>query len=133
MNEETEGYGDQVAFDLESARWEIDGMCLIRSRSIPNLNNQCGRNFTYRKFIECGETQVSTQLLNLPKEADTYTALYELATRILDPVTDYFGMIRLTYGFCSSKLAKEIPGRIAPKLDQHASYEKNRNGKLICE
>ena len=42
-------------------------------------------------------------------------------------------MIKLTYGFCSLELAKEIPGRIAPKLDQHASHEKKRSGKFICE
>lgn len=69
----------------------------------------------------------------MPKETDTYTALYELATNILDPVIDYFGTIKLTYGFCSPELAKEIPGRIAPQLDQHASHEKKRNGKFICE
>jgi hypothetical protein len=51
----------------------------------------------------------------------------------LDPVIDYFGMVKLTYGFCSSALAKEIPGRISPGLDQHASHEKKRNGKFICD
>ena len=108
-------------------------MRLIRSQSIPKLDDPCGSNFTYRDFIECGETQSRTSLPNLPKEPDTYTALYELATNILDPVIDYFGMIRLTYGFCSSELAKEIPGRIAPEIDQHASHEKKRGGKFICE
>ena len=157
LNEETEAYADQVAFDtqledlnifdlsgygpapnefdrkLKLARWEIHGISLVRSQSIPDLDDPCGRNFTYRDFIECGETQARTGLLNLPMEADTYTALYELATNILDPVIDYFGMIKLTYGFCSSALAKEITGRISPGLDQHASHEKNRNGKLICD
>ena len=157
LNEENEAYSDQVAFDtqledlnifdfsgygpapnefdrkLKLARWEIHGISLVRSQSIPDLDDPCGRNFTYRDFIECGETQARTGLPNRPKEADTYTALYELATNILDPVIDYFGMIKLTYGFCSSALAKEIPGRISPGLDQHASHEKNRNGKLICE
>jgi len=157
MNEETEGYSDQIVFDnqlenlhifdlsgygpnptdfehkLQLARWEIDGMRLIRSQSIPKLDDPCGKHFTYRNFIECGETQARTGLLNLPKMPDTYTALYELASKILDPVIDYFGMIKLTYGFCSSELAKEIPSRIAPELDQHASHEQKRNGKFICE
>jgi DNA phosphorothioation-associated putative methyltransferase len=157
MNEETDGYSDQFNFDtrleslnlfdlsgygpspsefahkLQLARWEIDGMRLIRSRSIPNLDDPCGNNFTYRDFIECGETQARTGLPNLPKMPDTYTAFYELASKILDPVIDYFGMIKLTYGFCTTELAKEIPGRIAPELDQHASHEKKRNGKFICE
>lgn len=157
MNEEMDGYSEQASFDnqleslnlfdlseygpnsgefetkLKLARWEIDGIRLIRSRTIPDLDASCGRYFTYRDFVECGETQARTGLPNLPKEADSYTALYELATNILDPVIDYFGMIKLTYGFCSAALAKEIPGRIAPKLDQHAAHEKKRNGKFICE
>ena len=45
---------------------------------------------------------------------------------------DYFGMIKLTYGFCSHELARQVSGRIAPELDQHASYEKNRLGNPIC-
>lgn len=157
MNEETDSYSDQVSFDnqlenqnlfdltgygpspsefehkLQLARWEIDGMKLIRSRSIPNLDDPCGNNFTYRDFIECGETQARTGLPNLPKNPDTYTAFYELASKILEPVIDYFGMIKLTYGFCSTELAKEIPGRIAPEIDQHASHERKRSGKYICE
>jgi len=52
---------------------------------------------------------------------------------VLDPVIDYFGMIRLTYGFCSPALAKEIPGRIDPKRDQHAAHEQNRRGNPVCE
>jgi hypothetical protein len=42
-------------------------------------------------------------------------------------------MIKLTYGFCSSELARKIPGRIAPKLDQHAAHEQNRSGNPVCE
>ncbi len=157
MNEEMDSYAEQIAFDnqlealnlfdlsdygpnpsefihsLSLARWQIDGMHLIRSQSIPNLDTPCGKYFTYRDFIMCGETQARTGLSNLPKEADSYTAIYELATNILDPVIDYFGMIKLTYGFCSTELAKEISGRISQNLDQHAAHEKKRNGKFICE
>ena len=157
MNEEMDSYAEQVTFDnqlealnlidlsgygpnpaefiynLSIARWQIDGMRLIRSQSIPNLDTPCGKYFTYRDFIECGETQARIGLSNLPKEADSYTAIYELATNILDPVIDYFGMIKLTYGFCSAKLAKKISGRISPNLDQHAAHERKRNGKFICE
>jgi DNA phosphorothioation-associated putative methyltransferase len=157
INEEFTYYSEQMEFDanlaglalhdlsgygpseldffsaLEAARWQIDGFKLIRSRRIPNLDEYCGKNFTYRQLVECGETQAQTKIANLPKEADSYTALYELATRILDLVIDYYGMIKLTYGFCSPELAKLIPGRIAPELDQHAAHERKRNGKPICE
>ena len=45
---------------------------------------------------------------------------------------DYFGGIRLTFGFCSRELARRIAGRIAPALDQHAACELNARGKPIC-
>jgi hypothetical protein len=44
----------------------------------------------------------------------------------LDPVIDWFGMIELTYGFCSPALARQVSGRIDPKRDQHAAHERNR-------
>ncbi len=69
---------------------------------------------------------------NLPREPDSYTALHDLAIAILDPVIDYFGMIELTYGFCSPELARHIPGRIAPALDPHAAHERHAKGKAVC-
>jgi len=71
-------------------------------------------------------------LPNLPLQPESYNALLALVENVLDPVIDYFGMIRLTYGFCSPQLARKIPGRIDPKLDQHAAHEKNRLGEPIC-
>jgi hypothetical protein len=52
---------------------------------------------------------------------------------VIDPVMDYFGGIQLTYGFCSPELAKHIKGSIDPKRDQHAAFEVNTRGNLICE
>jgi hypothetical protein len=130
------GYGpDPQTFDqaLAARRWEVEGLRLVRSRSIPDLDAPCGRFLTYRQHIECGETHAREGLPNLPKEPDSYSALLDLAVQVLDPVIDWFGMIRLTYGFCSPELAREIPGRIDPKLDQHAAHERNRRGKPICE
>jgi len=129
------GYGPRPkAFDatLAATRWAIDGFNLVRSQTIPDIDSACGQHFSYRDLIECGETQVATGLANLPQQADSYTALYELAHHILDPVIDYFGMVRLTYGFSSPQLARKIPGRIAPKLDQHAACELNRKGEPVC-
>jgi DNA phosphorothioation-associated putative methyltransferase len=157
MNEECAHYPEQVEFEaececlgllapgadepnasdffakLDACRWEIDGYRLVRSRGAPTLDVACGRYLMYRDFIECGETQRRTGLPNLPRQPDTYTALYELATHVLDPVIDYFGMIELSYGFCSPELAREIPGRIDPRVDQHAGHELNRRGKPICD
>jgi DNA phosphorothioation-associated putative methyltransferase len=157
MNEECVHYPEQVEFEaqcerlgllvagtdepsaadfsanLDACRWEIDGYRLVRSPGAPSLDAACGHYLTYRHLIECGETQGRTGLPNLPREPDTYTALHELATHVLDPVIDYFGMIELSYGFCSAELARAIPGRIDPRLDQHAGHELNRRGKPICE
>lgn len=130
-----DGYGPKpAAFDstLEAARWAADGFNWVRSQTIPSLDSRCGRHFSYRDLVECGATQAQTRLANRPVQPDTYTALYELATNILDPVIDYYGMVRLTYGFSSPQLARQIAGRIAPKLDQHAACELNRKGEPVC-
>ncbi|WP_295432217.1 hypothetical protein [uncultured Thiodictyon sp.] len=120
----------QIAETLN--RWTIAGFDLVRSRTPPDLDDACGRFLTFRQLIACGETQAQTGLANLPIQPESYNAVLELAEQVLDPVIDYFGMIRLTYGFCSPQLAKQIPGRIDPKLDQHAAHERNRLGQPIC-
>ncbi|NEX16034.1 MAG: peptidase M15 [Halochromatium sp.] len=76
--------------------------------------------------------QRNTGIDNLPQQPESYNALLELAEQLLDPVIDWFGMIQLTYGFCSPQLARQIPGCIDPKRDQHAAHERNRLGNLIC-
>ncbi|MBS3904661.1 MAG: DNA phosphorothioation-associated putative methyltransferase [Simkania sp.] len=129
------GYGpnpEEFRQTLSRARFEIDRLSLIRSRKIPNLDEFCGAYLTYRQLIECGETQQITGISNRPIQPDSYSALYDLAINILDPVIDYFGMIRLTYGFCSHELGKHIKKRVAPKLDQHAAYEVNSKKNYIC-
>jgi hypothetical protein len=130
-----DGYGPPAGvFDalLAARRYEISGFDLVAASLIPELDEPCGANFTFRQLIECGETWERTRLPNIPKEAESFTALVELARCILDPVVDYFGMIELTYGFCSPMLAKHIPARIAPVLDQHAAHEKKRGGANVC-
>ena len=130
------GYGpDKNYFDekLTSLRLKVEGTQLIRSTDIPDLDQACGQNFIFRDFIECGTTQKETGIPNVPKEADTYNAIHELAINLLDPIINYYGDIILTYGFCSSQLSRKIKKELHLKLDQHAGYEKNRNGKYICE
>jgi DNA phosphorothioation-associated putative methyltransferase len=157
INEEFPYYAEQLAFEeqlvsagleelvdrdptaeqfdaaLQARRWQIAGFSLVSSTSLPELATRCSKHFTYRELIECGETQARTGLANRPQQPDTYTALHALASLVLDPVVDYFGMIELTYGFCSPELARSISGRIAPKLDQHAGYELTRLGRPVCE
>ena len=156
INEENAGYAEQVAFDeaLEAAgvlgdtefgptaselsealqlkRLEVVGMSLSRSRTVPDLDSRCGSSFTYRSLIECGETQARLGLANPPSNPESYDALYDLAVKLLDPIVEYFGAIRLTYGFCSAELGKHIKARVAPALDQHAAHELNRRGEPIC-
>lgn len=156
MHEEMPGYVEQQAFDealeatgvlddskygpsaqelgreLSRRRLEVDGVRLRRSSVIPDLDDACGTTFTYRQLIECGETQARLRIPNLPLNPETYNALFDLVTKLLDPLVDYFGSIRLTYGFCSPELGPHIASRVAPDLDQHAACEFNRRGKLIC-
>src|SRR5262249_46291170 len=81
INEEYSRYPEQLAFDeklaelkflnfseygptpkafrelLERHRWAVEGFDLVRTKTIPNLDDPCGRYLTYRQLIECGETQ----------------------------------------------------------------------------
>jgi len=122
-----------LEFALSMQRLRIENFDLVPSNSIPELDQLCGLNFTYRNFIQCGATQSSLGIANLPLNPETYNAYNGLARSVIDPLIEYFGGIRLTYGFCSATLASKITGRIAPKLDQHAGHELNRLGKPICE
>jgi DNA phosphorothioation-associated putative methyltransferase len=157
LHEDYPDYADQAAFDealeatgtvgssefgpapellllrLEAMRLGISGMRLARSERLPDLDQACGKRFTFRSFIECGETQQRLGLNNLPLNPATYNALYDLATQLLDPVADYFGGIRLTYGFCSAELGRHISKRVAPKLDQHAACEVGARKAPICD
>ena len=160
INEEDLRYPDQLAFEaaledldlfdfssygppptelfgtLARHRWEIAGFALRRARTTPALDDPCGRFLRFRDLIHCGETQAATGLENLPEQVDSWNALLALTEQVLDPVIDWFGMIRLTYGFCSPALAKDIRARgggpIDPKRDQHAAHERNRLGNPIC-
>ena len=157
LNEDYPGYAEQLAFDealeplgvlnpeehgpslvrlhalLDSRRLSITGMRLVRSLTLPELDSRCGTNLTYRELIECGETRQRLGIANLPLRPESYNALYDLATQLLDPVIDYFGSIRLSYGFASSALTKQIHRGIAPRLDQHAACEHTSRGTLTCE
>jgi len=156
INEEFSMYPEQVAFEerlaevsgldlsgfgpkpgefgliIKHQRLEVDGFNLSAMQSIPAMGDPCGGFLKYRDLIECGETWSEHQIDNLPQQVESYNALHQLATEVLDPVIDYFGMIKLTYGFCSPQLSKLIPGRIAPKIDQHAAHELNRLKRPIC-
>ena len=157
VNEEFPHYAEQVAFDegLESLhlfdmsehgvpvedfhnvlarhRYEVRGFELGRATTLPPLDAPCGAVFRYRDLIECGETWHQTHIDNVPQSPESYNALFDLATQILDPVVDYFGGIKLTYGFSSKALSASIKGRIAPKLDQHAGCERDRRDQLVCD
>jgi DNA phosphorothioation-associated putative methyltransferase len=157
INEDTPGFAEQQSFDeqLESigfaadpehghfsvsmmdslglSRYKVSGLHLLRSDTFPDIDQRCGSNLTYRDLIECGETQQRTRLANLPRLADSYNALNDLASKLLDPIIDYFGSIQLTYGFCSLELSKLITSRVAPKLDQHAAHELDGKGRPVCD
>ena len=98
----------------------------------PKLSDKCSKHFTYQNLIEAGETFCNSSILNLPKQQMSYVALANLAEHLLDPIVDQFGLIQISYGFCGHDLLKKISARIAPKIDQHSSYELNSLGARIC-
>lgn len=156
MNEEMPGYAEQLEFDerlseivpvdadgrgpgmddvlskIRQAGLKVEGNMLVEDDQPPALDDPCGAHLTYRDLIVCGETALRTGLPNIPRQRGSYRALRELAENVLDPVIDWYGSIRLTYGFSGPELAKHIHGRISPPLDQHAAHEVNRTGKHIC-
>jgi len=123
----------ELADKLAARGVEIDGFRIRPRLPVMNLDQHCGKYLTYRQLIECGDTQREVQLTNLPGQQASFVALYEIARQALDPIIDYFGMIRLTYGFCSPALSRKIAGGIAPRLDQHSSCELNTKGRAICD
>jgi DNA phosphorothioation-associated putative methyltransferase len=131
----TEGFGPsnaEFAELLRLRRRRIVGMRIEWASDIPPLDQRCGEVFSYRQLIECGATWEQTKVDNTPKSPESFNALYDLATHVLDPVVEYFGGIQLTYGFAGQKLTRLISGRIAPDIDQHAACELNARGKVIC-
>lgn len=156
MHEEMAGYPEQLVFDaqlaelitvddrgrgpgpaelearLSQAGLKVEGWELVPDDRIPALDEACGINLTFRDLIQCGETAARTALPNLPQQPATYQALRDLAVNVLDPVIEWFGSIELTFGFCSPQLARRIPGRIAPGLDQHAGHETKQTGAPVC-
>lgn len=109
---------------------------------MPNLDSLASAYFRYRALIQCGETfaRVTAALepaardrVNLPLEEESWGALAELATTLLDPLVERFGAVTLTYVFAGPWLARRVPGRVAPSLDQHASFERTRTGRRVCE
>ncbi len=105
-----------------------------------DLDQPCGKHFSYRDLIDCGETwhllhaehSAGAVIDNLPREPDTFAAMRALCATLLDPLVEHFGPISLTYAFASPALTRQIPARIHPPLDQHAGHERTRTGKPIC-
>lgn len=129
------GYGPSTAQlheTLYNNRWEISGFTLRRSTQIPSLSEPCGKSFRYTDLIHCGETWTTLRSDNTPRAPETYNALNDLARIVLDPVVEYFGAIKLTYGFASPALTRHIQAHIASALDQHAAHEVSKSGKPIC-
>lgn len=100
---------------------------------IPKISDKCSKYFRFKDFFECSDTYKISSIPNIPKELETYEAIKYFSSEILDKVRDSFGDVVLSYGFCNFELSKVIKKNIFPKTDQHAGFEKNSKGNLICE
>ncbi|MDY6939843.1 MAG: hypothetical protein SWY16_19595 [Cyanobacteriota bacterium] len=107
-----------------------------------------GKYLTLEDFCTCTQTyqKYADRIDPFPENIEeTIPALKQLNRAIVDPIIDYFGVDRfqLTYGFCSKTLKRYLEkkdpitgrknGRIAPKLDGHMAFERNRNGNYYCQ
>ncbi len=104
--------------------------------AVGDLSARCGRHFTLRDLVECGETwvrlSVAEAIDNRPRRPETIAAIARLCADILDPMVDRFGPVQLTYAFASRCLTRHIRSGIAPSLDQHAGCEVGRGGRPVC-
>ncbi len=105
--------------------------------ALPDIDNKCGKYFTYRDFLECSNTWKTTRIENIPNQVETYLSIDQITEDILCPIEEEFGKVYLTYGYSSRALVKAIKRNsfpnITPSGDQHSGSELNRNGKLICD
>ncbi|WP_421738371.1 hypothetical protein [Caulobacter sp.] len=99
---------------------------------VEDLDAWASESFRYRDLIECGETWARLRPDNCPRQAATYAAIASLARDVLDPIARALGAPVLTYGFAGPTLTRNIGGRIAPSLDQHAGHELTARGVPIC-
>jgi hypothetical protein len=89
-------------------------------------------NFPAAELLQAGETWWRTRVPNVPVQPATWASLRELCNEILEPARIRFGHPIITYGFASEALARLVPGRIYPSLDQHAGHELKQNGEPVC-
>jgi len=89
-------------------------------------------SFSAADLLQAGETWARTRPANTPLQPETWASLIRLCDDILEPVRARFGPLRITYGFASSSLTKNIGERICPALDQHAGHELKRTGEHVC-
>ena len=97
------------------------------------ITDSCSKYFKYSDFILCGDTVISQNIENLPKQEQSWIAISELAKYLMDPIKQKFGNLKLTYGFCSHNLSLNIKKAINPQRDQHSSFEVNSLGKRLCD
>ncbi len=131
INEECDGYPEQLAFDealaglgvlpasgygpapaafdalLERRRWTIEDKALVRSRDDPGPG--CAlRAFSHLSSVDRmrrdARPRPGSPTARSNPRATRRCAIWP--TQVLDPVIEYFGMIRLTYGFCSATLGE---------------------------
>jgi len=68
------------------------------------MTEHCSEHFKYSDFTQCGTTQAKNLIVNTAKNPHTSAAIKELANLILEPITENFGQVNLTYGLCTNDL-----------------------------
>lgn len=88
------------------------------------------------KLINWHNSRHDLSTNNFPIQPKSIKSLEYLVSEILLPIASKFKRPTITYGFTSSELKNYIslnaPKGTAPKLDQHSSFELNKDGNMIC-
>lgn len=106
-----------------------------------------GQFYTLDQICKCTNTYklFADQINPYPANPKSIQAYEDLFVNLFDPIIENYGIenLKLSYGFCSIDLMKKLQqknpqtgikyGRIAPKIDQHMSYELNINGNRYCK
>lgn len=97
-----------------------------------SLEALCSQYFTWADLISAGETAGTSPMRNLPRAKRTFDALASMAAAILDPIVLNLNRPTITYAFSGPSNISKIRRKIAPTVDQHASFECWPNGNRIC-
>ena len=109
------------------ARAQFLGGTMDTINSMPHPDDRCGEFFVYRDFFECSDSWTRSKVDNIPLQFETYASIRQMCRDILDPVSEVFGKVHLTYGFNSPALVGEVKKTPYPNITPTAINMQGRS------